>query len=71
MIQSFLRQMDRNKRLYAFQQVENELISSDSIIFLYRLQQFAIYKEGLENISLNALGWVDYTKVWYNRTKKR
>lgn len=63
--------MDRNKRLYAFQQVENELISSDSIIFLYRLQQFAIYKEGLENISLNALGWVDYTKVWYNRTKKR
>lgn len=53
--------------LQALEQIEEELSRSHHLIYLYRLQQFAIHEEHLENVQLNALGWVDYTKLWYNR----
>ncbi|MDL4840992.1 ABC transporter substrate-binding protein [Aquibacillus rhizosphaerae] len=47
-------------------EIEMDLCKQFSHIHLYRLEQFAIYPSYLQNIHINALGWVDYTKLWYN-----
>ncbi|KMK75539.1 ABC transporter substrate-binding protein [Alkalihalobacillus pseudalcaliphilus] len=52
-------------RLAVLRLAEQTLCEEHSLLYLYRLQQSAIYPNDLENIHLNALGWVDYTKLWY------
>ncbi|MBU9711920.1 ABC transporter substrate-binding protein [Evansella tamaricis] len=64
---TFLEKRRERDCIEALQQIEAELSQSHHLIYLYRLQQFAIHEEHLENIHLNALGWVDYTKLWYKR----
>ncbi|KHF37942.1 SgrR family transcriptional regulator [Halalkalibacter okhensis] len=60
--------LDQHDCLEILQRIEKQLSMSHHLIYLYRLQQFAIHEERLENIQLNALGWVDYTKLWYKNT---
>jgi SgrR family transcriptional regulator len=48
------------------QKIEGDIVNQHGQIHLYRLQQFAVYPEHLKDIHINALGWVDYTRLWYN-----
>ncbi len=48
------------------QQEEANLCLTHYYVFLYRLKQYAMYPDYVESIEFNALGWVDYTKLWYD-----
>lgn len=65
---AFLETSNTHDCLKSLQHIEKELSQSHHLIYLYRLQQFAIHEDRLENIHLNALGWVDYTKLWYKNS---
>ncbi|WP_407271828.1 ABC transporter substrate-binding protein [Radiobacillus sp. PE A8.2] len=51
----------------SLKQVEERLCNQYGHIHIYRLKQYAIYPDYVEDIHINALGWVDYTKLWYNK----
>ncbi|QTM98876.1 hypothetical protein ERJ70_05920 [Sediminibacillus dalangtanensis] len=57
--------------VYGLQQEEAKLCTHHHFLFLYRLEQFAIYPQNVERIQLNALGWVDYTQLWFNHLSAR
>ncbi|WP_413374789.1 ABC transporter substrate-binding protein [Alkalihalobacillus sp. 1P02AB] len=63
--QALLKLPEEKERLKKLSQMEESLCEQHALIYLYRLQQSAIYPNDLKNIHLNALGWVDYTKLWY------
>ncbi|MGN8648051.1 ABC transporter substrate-binding protein [Gracilibacillus sp. HCP3S3_G5_1] len=46
-------------------QIESKCIEQNGHIHLYRLNQFAFYPHYVKGVSFNALGWIDFTKVWY------
>ncbi|WP_416147341.1 ABC transporter substrate-binding protein [Salipaludibacillus sp. HK11] len=54
-----------NKLLQSFREIETDIVHEFGHIHLYRLKQFAIYPTYVKNIHINALGWVNYTKLWY------
>ncbi|WP_371068598.1 ABC transporter substrate-binding protein [Sediminibacillus sp. JSM 1682029] len=58
--------LSEREYVHRLQQEEAALCKHHHFLFLYRLKQFAIYPENIENIHLNALGWVDYTQLWFN-----
>ncbi|SDL92158.1 SgrR family transcriptional regulator [Sediminibacillus halophilus] len=58
--------LSEKEHIQRLQQEEAALCNNHHLLFLYRLEQFAIYPKNVENIQLNALGWVDYTKLWFN-----
>ncbi|WP_080847840.1 ABC transporter substrate-binding protein [Cytobacillus gottheilii] len=45
--------------------LENKILKQNGHIHLYRLNQFAFYHHDVKGVSFNALGWIDFTKLWY------
>lgn len=44
---------------------EEYLCRENNHVHLYRLKQFSIYPPYAENVSMNALGWLDFSEIWY------
>ncbi|GAA0482780.1 SgrR family transcriptional regulator [Salinibacillus aidingensis] len=68
----FLKEIDlllQSRREYdllnSLKDLEDRVHKQNGLNQLYRLQQFAIYPRNLKGIHINALGWVDYTNLWY------
>ncbi|SDZ58646.1 DNA-binding transcriptional regulator SgrR of sgrS sRNA, contains a MarR-type HTH domain and a solute-binding domain [Evansella caseinilytica] len=49
----------------ALRKIEARLVQAHSFIHLYRIKQFAFYPSYVRGVQMNPLGWVDYTKLWY------
>lgn len=58
---------DAEALLEQFHQVEISLREQRAFLSLYRLEQFAFYQPDLQGVTINALGWVDYTKMWFKQ----
>ncbi|MDP5274924.1 SgrR family transcriptional regulator [Chengkuizengella axinellae] len=65
-IAELLKTSNKSKRLGIFNDIEKELRESYSVLFLYHSKQNAMHHADLKGVSLNALGWVDYRKLWFS-----
>ncbi|MCZ0702981.1 MarR-like DNA-binding transcriptional regulator SgrR of sgrS sRNA [Natronobacillus azotifigens] len=48
-------------------QLEAHLVANHHSLYLYRLNQYAIYPAYFKGIELNVLGWIDFCKLWFDR----
>lgn len=67
-VETLIEKMDSEINLLSsLEEAENQLCVNYYAVPLYRLKQYAIYPQYVENVTLNTFGWVDYTKLWYKR----
>ncbi|WP_067837652.1 ABC transporter substrate-binding protein [Amphibacillus sediminis] len=56
---------DRFETLAILDQIEGQLVTNHYCHYLYRLKQYAIYPSYFRGVTINALGWIDFTKLWF------
>ncbi|SEN84517.1 DNA-binding transcriptional regulator SgrR of sgrS sRNA, contains a MarR-type HTH domain and a solute-binding domain [Amphibacillus marinus] len=56
-----------NEALGLLDELEEKVSAKFYGMYLYRLNQYAIYPSYFKNIHINALGWLDFKAVWFDQ----
>ena len=55
------------KRIEFLKNIEEEILTHDNVIPLYRSQVNLQSHNSIQNVFINAFGWIDFYKVWFKK----
>ncbi|MFS0559917.1 ABC transporter substrate-binding protein [Terribacillus sp. 179-K 1B1 HS] len=62
-----LPEMSERRTIRRLCELEDKLIEEYGQIHLYKIKQFAFYPSYVKDVHFNSLGWIDFTKIWYEK----
>ncbi|WP_134685471.1 SgrR family transcriptional regulator [Brevibacillus migulae] len=64
-VQAAVEEQERDVRLQKLEEIENLLVSEQTMMFLYHSRQQSAHDPALKGVTLNSLGWIDYRNIWF------